>query len=303
VTPEMKLPVSLPAVSVVLPTYNNESTVGRALASILLQDGCDFEVIAVDSSTDRTPEILAAFAARDSRVRVVRTPADGGEGLARTFGIQQAAGEFVAAQDGDDISLPGRLRQQCAELHVRRDIHWLATWGYTMTPAGELVDEVKTSCQPGQIRARLINGQMSVIGASMMARRESVLNCGGYRSVPTPDFDLVRRFVESYAVAALPARLYAYVPALAVNQPRRYRAVFHWLLDQYRAQHRAEMGVRFWLHLAWTGLQGFVPGAYPLTRWGRRLVGRARPAPLVPGYQDWLVRLGDFEHHILAATA
>ena len=294
--------MSQPIVSVVLPTYNNEATVGRALASILLQEGCDFELVAVDDcSTDRTPEILAAFAAHDSRMRVVRTPANSGEGFSRTFGIRQASGKFVAAQDGDDISLPGRLRQQCEGLLAQPDIDWLATWAYTMTPAGQLVNEVKTSVRADQIRAKLIDGQMCVVGASMMVRRDRVLDCGGYRSVPTPDFDLARRFVCRYAVAALPAYLYAYVPASAANQPLRYRANMRLFLAQYRDAGGRDATPRFWLRLVWTGLQGYVPFVYPVTRGIRKALSRARPAPRPGGYEAWLSRLQQFEHDVMGS--
>ena len=60
-----------PVISVVMPVYNGERFVGEAVESILAQTYGDFELLIVDDgSTDRTAEILSAFAERDPRVIV-----------------------------------------------------------------------------------------------------------------------------------------------------------------------------------------------------------------------------------------
>ena len=62
-------------ISVLLPVRNVEAYLEAAIDSILNQTFRDFEVVAVDDgSTDRTAEILARYAAQDSRIRVVRDP-------------------------------------------------------------------------------------------------------------------------------------------------------------------------------------------------------------------------------------
>src|SRR5262249_27322353 len=61
-----------------------------------------------DGSTDRTPEVLAALAARDSRITVLTQP-NGGIVDALNAGLRLCQAEFIARQDADDISDPSRL--------------------------------------------------------------------------------------------------------------------------------------------------------------------------------------------------
>ncbi|MDO5118299.1 MAG: glycosyltransferase [Eggerthellaceae bacterium] len=96
----------VPAISVIVPVYNGEKYLGQCLNGILKQTFRDIELIALDDgSTDSTPEILADFAARDSRVRVV-TKENSGYGATINRGIDEAHGEFVGIIEADDWPSP-----------------------------------------------------------------------------------------------------------------------------------------------------------------------------------------------------
>lgn len=59
-------------ISVIIPVYNCESFVGDAIESVLQQSYQNFELIVInDGSTDKTPEILSIFAAKDKRIRII----------------------------------------------------------------------------------------------------------------------------------------------------------------------------------------------------------------------------------------
>ncbi len=89
-------------ISVVIPVYNQEPFLAECLDSVLSQTLRDIEVICVDDgSTDGSGRILDAYAARDSRVRVIRQE-NSGAGPARNRGIDESRGEFVAFMDPDD---------------------------------------------------------------------------------------------------------------------------------------------------------------------------------------------------------
>jgi glycosyltransferase involved in cell wall biosynthesis len=104
---------TMPAVSVVLPTYNRASMLGRAVRSVLGQSYADFEVVVVDDgSTDGTAEVVAGF--DDPRVKYVRLARNAGAGAARNVGIRMARGRFLAFQDSDDEWLPSKLAKQMA---------------------------------------------------------------------------------------------------------------------------------------------------------------------------------------------
>jgi glycosyltransferase involved in cell wall biosynthesis len=93
-------------ISVVVPTYQREHLIGRALHSVLDQRPCPDEVIVVDDgSTDGTARVLEGFG---PRVRVLRQ-ANAGGAAARNHGVQMATSEWVAFCDSDDVWCPGHL--------------------------------------------------------------------------------------------------------------------------------------------------------------------------------------------------
>ena len=103
-------------VSVVVPTYNRAAVTERAVASVLLQDYENFEIIVViDGSTDDTVERLRNIG--DSRIRVIEQE-NRGASYARNRGVEAARGEFIAFLDSDDEWLPGKLRPQVAALQI-----------------------------------------------------------------------------------------------------------------------------------------------------------------------------------------
>lgn len=92
-----------PFVSVIIPVYNAEKFLRECLDSVVNQTLREIEIICVDDgSTDSSPAVLAEYAARDSRVRVL-TQENSGVGPARNAGIRAARGEFVAFLDPDDL--------------------------------------------------------------------------------------------------------------------------------------------------------------------------------------------------------
>lgn len=73
-------------VSVIIPVYNREKTIKKAIESVLGQTYTDLEVIVVDDcSTDKTIEVVESI--EDKRVRLVKSPENGGACRARNIGI------------------------------------------------------------------------------------------------------------------------------------------------------------------------------------------------------------------------
>ncbi|HEU4961525.1 MAG TPA: glycosyltransferase family 2 protein [Sphingomonas sp.] len=97
--------------SIVLPVYDVAPFLAQCLASICYQDFQDFEIVAVDdASTDGCGAILADWAARDARVKIVSLPHNRGLGGARNAGLERARGDLVWFLDSDDWLEPGALR-------------------------------------------------------------------------------------------------------------------------------------------------------------------------------------------------
>lgn len=90
-------------VSVIVPVYNVERYLPRCLDSVCGQTLMDIEIICIDdASTDGSAEILAKYAARDSRMKIVTFKQNQGVSAARNAGLDVATGEWLGFVDGDD---------------------------------------------------------------------------------------------------------------------------------------------------------------------------------------------------------
>lgn len=97
-------------ISFVVPAYRVQGYLRECLDSILGQPVRDVEVVAVDDcSPDSCGEIIAEYAARDPRVRLVTLAENVGLGEARNIGLDQATGEYVWFLDSDDWLVDGCL--------------------------------------------------------------------------------------------------------------------------------------------------------------------------------------------------
>jgi len=107
--------VPTPTVSVVIPLFNKEPCVARALDSVLAQTFGDFEVVVVDDgSTDRSAEIVTSYG--DSRIKLLRQE-NIGTGKTRNRGIREGARtKYLAFIDADDEWLPNYLEHQLNNL-------------------------------------------------------------------------------------------------------------------------------------------------------------------------------------------
>ena len=92
----------MPAVSIVIPVYNIGKYLEKCLDSVVAQTFPDIEIIVVnDGSTDNSPEIIAQYADKDSRI-VVIDKSNEGLAYARKSGIEAARGTYIYHLDGDD---------------------------------------------------------------------------------------------------------------------------------------------------------------------------------------------------------
>jgi len=149
-------------VSTVVPVRDRAALVRESVESVLAQRYRPIEVIVVDDgSSDDTPAVLAALAARHpGTVRVLRTPRHG-PGPAREAGRAHVRGEFVQYLDSDDLLLPDKfaLQVQGLRAHADRQVAYGATRCYRVGEApvdaplkrtGERIDTLL----PSMLRSR-----------------------------------------------------------------------------------------------------------------------------------------------------
>jgi len=102
-----------PDISTVVPTHNRRDLLQLTLRTVLGQRDVDLEVIVVDdASTDDTAAVVTGLG--DRRVRLLRHDRATGVSTARNHGAQEAAGEWLAFCDDDDLWAPDKLARQLA---------------------------------------------------------------------------------------------------------------------------------------------------------------------------------------------
>ena len=169
--------------SVVMSVYNGAKVLRPTMDSILAQTESDFELIAIDDgSRDDTASILAEYASRDPRVRVLTQP---NQGLTRALirGCAEARADVIARHDCGDRSLPERFATQFALIEQGHVLVSCAT--RFVDPEG---DTVYVSRGDGEeIRNSLLHDDMTKIHGitshgSAMFRRDAYVRAGGYRA-------------------------------------------------------------------------------------------------------------------------
>ena len=115
----MSTPTEGPLVSVVMPAFNAVSFLADSVASVAAQTHRAVELLIVDDgSSDDTVRVAEEFAARDQRVRVIRSPRHVGTSAARNLALDAMRGDYVCFLDADDAFLPNKIEMQVAFLQA-----------------------------------------------------------------------------------------------------------------------------------------------------------------------------------------
>lgn len=164
----------MPTVSVIMPAYNAQRTVGEAIESVLRQTFGDFELIVIDDgSTDGTADVIEGYAA-DPRIRFLKNPRNSGVSATRNYGIREAVGEWIAFLDSDDLWREDKLELQLGLLEKYPDAALTYTASSFISSEGEpfgyimeaeekidrrtLLKKNLISCSSAMIRADVMKG-------------------------------------------------------------------------------------------------------------------------------------------------
>ncbi|MBP5640279.1 MAG: glycosyltransferase family 2 protein [Victivallales bacterium] len=111
-----------PFFSIIVPCCDVEPYVRESLDSVLNQPFQDWEcIIGVETSKDKTEEIVREYQARDSRFRIFTAPRSGSCSASRNTGIDMATGEYIIFLDGDDTITDGTLQRLHDKISERPD--------------------------------------------------------------------------------------------------------------------------------------------------------------------------------------
>jgi glycosyltransferase involved in cell wall biosynthesis len=205
-------------VSVVVPSYNASRYICETLESVLAQTYRNFEVIVIDDgSKDHTPDIVADYARRDSRIRLVKQP-NSGVGVARNRGIAEAFGEFIAPLDADDVWYPQKLEKQVASLE-RGGEEWgfAYCWSKSINERGEAFLPLAHWPIRGRVFYALTYKNIIGNASVPLFRASAVREVGGYRTRAEQsgvqgceDWDFALRVAAKYLVDEVPDYLVGY---------------------------------------------------------------------------------------------
>jgi glycosyltransferase involved in cell wall biosynthesis len=205
--------MSEPVISVLMTVFNAGRFFEPSIRSILNQTFRNFEFLIVDDgSTDGSADLAEAWAARDSRIKVIRNRENRGQTACLNQGLELARGRWTARQDADDLSHPSRLSKQCEFLNARPGIVLLGTNGRIINSQDQLTGLLDAPLSQEAITwtAPFLNPFMhtSVVFRTDVIRDEF----GGYN--PTyriaQDYELWTRIIATHQSANLSQRLVCY---------------------------------------------------------------------------------------------
>ena len=201
----------IPKVSVILPFFNAESTLDRAIESIVSQSLLDFECILINNnSTDKSVDIAQRWVEKDKRFILIHEKKQGVM-FASNVGSKKASGKYIARMDADDFSYPNRLKLQSEFLDANPDYGAVAglvkhishsenTKGFARYV--EWVNSVQTY---REIRNRQFVESV-IVNPSAMWRKEVGEKYGMYKSGDFPeDYEMWLRWLsEGVKIEKLP---------------------------------------------------------------------------------------------------
>lgn len=191
-----------PHVSIVIPHFNQNGTLPRAISSLAAELQTDDEVIVVDDASAQAPD-LSAFGLEGPTLRLVVMSANAGAAAARNRGVALAKNEIICFLDGDDQCLPGRISAQLATLDARPDA--VAVVGDFLIERPRLTKPAVSAhvALPDAIRTQILSGFMFAAGSTLTVRRAAFIAIGGYDENLRmyEDWDLLFRLMRGGLIA------------------------------------------------------------------------------------------------------
>jgi len=200
-------------ISVLMPAYNVEKYVSKAIDSILSQTYRNIELLVMDdASGDRTAGIVQGY--KDSRLKFYRNEKNLGYLKTCNKLFDLASGEFIAFQDADDYSDPDRLEIQMREFEKDAELAVCGTNLTAMREDGQLMFCSNYFCDTKTIRQHMLEGYYSMIPNSFVFKREILTTIGKYHEfwdrIGAEDYYWAWLIMEKYKLVNIKPALYYY---------------------------------------------------------------------------------------------
>jgi glycosyltransferase involved in cell wall biosynthesis len=170
----------VPAVSIIMPTFNRMQFLPAAVDSVLAQTFIQWELIVCDDGSDaETRAYLESLG--DPRVRVILLSHTGRPSVVSNVALRQARGEFVAFLDSDDLWLPKKLDAQIASLRRNPERQWSYTRFALINESGEPTASTRDHDRPvsaGWVLEKLFRGEAIIAQPSVLVSRKLLHEIG-----------------------------------------------------------------------------------------------------------------------------
>lgn len=222
--------MNTPKITVIMPFYNCEKFLDRALSSILTQSFGDFEIVLINDSSADGSDSIARRLTYDERIRYFVNKDRVGITKNLNFGLSVAKGDMVARMDGDDISEKNRLEKQYNFLKNNPKISLVGSWAKALDENGNFLRNIVVPVSNGEIRRSIIIAN-PFVHSSVLFRKKDIIAVGRYRESTKrgQDYDLWLRLVFSgYQTANIPEYLVKYTNRDLINEGdvAEYKAIF-----------------------------------------------------------------------------
>lgn len=163
--------------SIVMTVYNGEKYIRESIDSILNQTFSEFELIIVDDgSLDSSIMIIEEY--RDSRIKLIKNEINRGICYSSNRGISNAAGEYIARIDCDDICHRERFFKQVHFLDEHQEVFLCATWRNLLFPNGNRRASNLPFIYDDEIGFMLLFGNALITHSSVMFRKATYIERG-----------------------------------------------------------------------------------------------------------------------------
>ena len=189
---------------------NGSATLRAALDSALAQVHADLEILLIDdASTDDSMRVMREYEMRDERVRAIHLDTRHGLAGAQNVALQQAAGEFLAFIDADDLWRPSKIALQLERM--ARDVAVVGCYSAVIDDRGalrgwRLGSEVR-HWPDGLLKGDPVSG-----GSVALLRVDALRAAGGFDEslVRRPDWDMWLRLSRRHRLLTVPQVLVGY---------------------------------------------------------------------------------------------
>lgn len=196
-------------VSIIIPSYNREKTIKRAVDSLLQQSYKNIEIIVVDDcSKDNTEDVVKSI--EDGRVSYYKLEKNSGACFARNYGIEKAKGEYIAFQDSDDLWEKDKLKRQIEILEQENFDMCICKTAQIDEETNKIIGTIPDNINESRLLTfNEVLEKNCVSTPVIVAKSECVKNVMFDNSMPRfQDWDFALRFLKSYNIYYLNEMLF-----------------------------------------------------------------------------------------------